>query len=52
MGSCTWFGAVSRDLGYRESVVVLSGEQLGGGRRATMWVSAHYNSHPRRRELR
>jgi len=52
MGSCTWFGAVSGDWGYRErrigererereSVVMLSGGELDGGRRATMWVSPH-----------
>jgi len=54
MGSCAWFGAVSRDWGYRErrigerererekergSVAVLSCGLLDGGRRATMWVS-------------
>jgi len=48
MGSCTWFGAVSgngllREKDWREGesecVVVLSGGELDGGRRVTMWVS-------------
>jgi len=50
MGSCAWFGAVSRDWGYRErriresereSIAVLSGGELDGGRRATVWVFPH-----------
>jgi len=48
MRSCIRFGAVSGDWGYgerrieeRERVCVLvqSGEELDGGRRATIWVS-------------
>jgi len=46
-GSCAWFGAVSRDWGYRErrigereGIAVLSGRELERGR-ATMWVSPH-----------
>jgi len=53
MGSCIRFGAVSGDWGYRDRrigkrerecvcVVVLSGGELDGGRRATMWVSPQY----------
>ena len=45
MGSCTRFGAVTGVTEReglerkKESVVVLSGGELDGGRRATMWVS-------------
>jgi len=46
MGSCVWFGALSGEWGYRErrigerdGIAVLSGRELDGGRRATMWVS-------------
>ena len=53
MGSCAWFGAGSRDWGYRERergggrerererVSVLSGRELDRGRRAAVWVSPH-----------
>jgi hypothetical protein len=54
MGNCAWFGAVSGDRLPREKdrrervreresecVAVLSGGELDGGRRATMWLSPH-----------
>ena len=56
MGKCTRFGSVSGDWAYRErrigekerereSVAMLFGAELDGGRRATMWVSPHTHTH-------